>query len=97
MLTAHPDDECMFFGPIIQSLVQHGVTVSALCLSEGNAEGFGRVRAQELTRSYGVLGVPRDRVTCLDDAALQDGMDLSLIHISEPTRRLRGSRMPSSA
>ena len=23
--------------------------------------------------------------------------DLSLIHISEPTRRLRGSRMPSSA
>ena len=25
------------------------------------------------------------------------GMDLSLIHISEPTRRLRGSRMPSSA
>ena len=24
-------------------------------------------------------------------------MNLSLIHISEPTRRLRGSRMPSSA
>ena len=24
-------------------------------------------------------------------------LDLSLIHISEPTRRLRGSRMPSSA
>ena len=27
----------------------------------------------------------------------QDLLDLSLIHISEPTRRLRGSRMPSSA
>ena len=26
-----------------------------------------------------------------------DVLDLSLIHISEPTRRLRGSRMPSSA
>ena len=26
-----------------------------------------------------------------------DGHSLSLIHISEPTRRLRGSRMPSSA
>ena len=25
------------------------------------------------------------------------GIPLSLIHISEPTRRLRGSRMPSSA
>lgn len=77
VLTAHPDDECMFFGPIIQSLVQHHVTVSALCLSEGNADGLGSVRAHELTRSYGVLGVPPDRVTCLDDAALQDGMDVS--------------------
>ena len=28
---------------------------------------------------------------------LQEVLDLSLIHISEPTRRLRGSRMPSSA
>ena len=29
--------------------------------------------------------------------AIRDGFILSLIHISEPTRRLRGSRMPSSA
>ena len=28
---------------------------------------------------------------------VSDGFKLSLIHISEPTRRLRGSRMPSSA
>ena len=28
---------------------------------------------------------------------LRAGHELSLIHISEPTRRLRGSRMPSSA
>ena len=33
------------------------------------------------------------------DDQVQKAMDqeLSLIHISEPTRRLRGSRMPSSA
>ena len=30
-------------------------------------------------------------------AALTQDLCLSLIHISEPTRRLRGSRMPSSA
>ena len=30
-------------------------------------------------------------------ASLSMGVVLSLIHISEPTRRLRGSRMPSSA
>ena len=28
---------------------------------------------------------------------VREGLALSLIHISEPTRRLRGSRMPSSA
>ena len=30
-------------------------------------------------------------------ALVFSGLFLSLIHISEPTRRLRGSRMPSSA
>ena len=39
-------------------------------------------------------------VVCEDDAHLLSLLTeriLSLIHISEPTRRLRGSRMPSSA
>ena len=31
------------------------------------------------------------------NAAKAQAYELSLIHISEPTRRLRGSRMPSSA
>ena len=46
-------------------------------MSEGHCEGLGRGREQDLTSSYSVLGVPRDRVTCLDDAALQDGMHVS--------------------
>ena len=32
-----------------------------------------------------------------DDGEIVEPFELSLIHISEPTRRLRGSRMPSSA
>ena len=35
--------------------------------------------------------------TCAMGAFDTQGLPLSLIHISEPTRRLRGSRMPSSA
>jgi len=74
VLTAHPDDECMFFAPTIHALLAHNVTVSALCLSRGDADGLGHVRAQELVRSYGTLGVPAERVTCVDDPHLQDGM-----------------------
>ncbi|KOS15835.1 hypothetical protein Malapachy_3486 [Malassezia pachydermatis] len=77
VVTAHPDDECMFFGPVIQTLVRANVTVSALCLSEGNAEGLGSLRRHELFASYHALGVPNDHVTCLDDPQLPDSMELT--------------------
>ena len=35
LITAHPDDECMFFAPTILSLQQQEVQVYLLCLSEG--------------------------------------------------------------
>lgn len=35
ILTAHPDDECMFFAPTILSLIAQGQKVVALCLSVG--------------------------------------------------------------
>ena len=41
-----------------------------------------------------VFGIPGEENIPLLEAIERD---LSLIHISEPTRRLRGSRMPSSA
>ncbi|WFD29530.1 N-acetylglucosaminylphosphatidylinositol deacetylase [Malassezia sp. CBS 17886] len=74
IVTAHPDDECMFFGPTIAALLQHNISVSALCLSMGNADGLGDTRVRELTESYGVLGVPAEKVSWWDDAQLQDGM-----------------------
>lgn len=40
ILTAHPDDECMFFAPTIISLVSSGCLVSALCLSTGATLAF---------------------------------------------------------
>ena len=35
LLTAHPDDECMFFAPTLVSLVQNSVALFSLCLSAG--------------------------------------------------------------
>jgi hypothetical protein len=35
VLTAHPDDEVMFFTPTVLALVDAGWNVSALCLSTG--------------------------------------------------------------
>ena len=42
IVTAHPDDECMFFAPTIATLRRHGVEVHLLCLSTGmHARLFG--------------------------------------------------------
>jgi hypothetical protein len=35
LLTAHPDDEVMFFAPTVMALVSAGWEVSGLCLSTG--------------------------------------------------------------
>lgn len=35
VVTAHPDDECMFFAPTIIRLVEFNASVHLLCLSEG--------------------------------------------------------------
>ncbi|KAN0066230.1 N-acetylglucosaminyl-phosphatidylinositol de-N-acetylase [Thecaphora frezii] len=74
VLTAHPDDEVMFFAPSILALAGAGVQIFSLCLSTGNADGLGAVRARELIDAYSMLGVPGDRVTALEDEKLQDGM-----------------------
>lgn len=70
LLTAHPDDECMFFAPTLLGLAKsvHRVSgpdrlleIFSLCLSVGNADGLGTIRRDELGRSLDVLGVPSSR------------------------------------
>jgi len=36
LVTAHPDDETMFFAPTVQALKAAGAYVSLLCLSNGS-------------------------------------------------------------
>ena len=73
LVTAHPDDEAMFFVPTILALQARGVVVHVLCLSTGDYDGLGAVRSGELVRSCASLGVAAERVTLIDDARLRDG------------------------
>jgi len=78
LVTAHPDDEAMFFGPTLTSLAERkqrgdDVEVHLLCLSTGDYDGLGEVRVRELTAACGVLGVASSRVTVIDDRSMRDG------------------------
>ena len=62
LVTAHPDDEVMFFAPTILSLSRKtSVSLFHLCLSSGNADGLGVIREAELANSLDVLGIDRDK------------------------------------
>ena len=60
LVTAHPDDEALFFSPTLLA-VPRGVQVFSLCLSYGDSEGLGKVRKEEFYRAMDVLKVPANR------------------------------------
>lgn len=74
LVTAHPDDETMFFAPLLVAAVQQHARVFVLCLSTGDADGKGEVRAKELLRACAVFGISTRDVTVLDHPHLRDGM-----------------------
>ncbi|KAI8990787.1 hypothetical protein BDF20DRAFT_996795 [Mycotypha africana] len=75
ILTAHPDDECMFFGPTITSLkTLTKARLHVLCLSNGNADGLGELRKKELVKSCQTFGLQPSHVQCKHHPDLQDGM-----------------------
>ncbi|XP_051971408.1 N-acetylglucosaminyl-phosphatidylinositol de-N-acetylase [Xyrauchen texanus] len=72
LVTAHPDDECMFFAPTVLKLVKSKAAVYLLCLSTGNYNNQGPQRKRELLDSSAVLGIPANHVTIIDDKELPD-------------------------
>ncbi|VDL99373.1 unnamed protein product [Schistocephalus solidus] len=70
LITAHPDDECMFFAPFLLSMKSMKVKVDLLCLSRGDYYGSGEQRLQELHNSVRVLGI--NRVKVVNDPLLPD-------------------------
>jgi len=62
LLTAHPDDEVMFFAPTVLSLVEQGYNVVLLCLSSGDFDGLGSVRKKELESAAANLGIAASNI-----------------------------------
>ncbi|KAI6831175.1 chitin synthase export chaperone [Hortaea werneckii] len=77
-LIAHPDDEAMFFAPVLQwlSKPELGNQVLILCLSSGDADGLGHLRKDELAKSAVLLGVKTsEHVVVVEDEKLPDSME----------------------
>ncbi|XP_034115196.1 N-acetylglucosaminyl-phosphatidylinositol de-N-acetylase [Drosophila albomicans] len=73
LVIAHPDDECMFFGPLIYTLTQRdGCQVYVLCLSNGNYEQKGQVRRDELYRACKRLGICESNIILVNATNLPD-------------------------
>ncbi|KAG9411634.1 N-acetylglucosaminyl-phosphatidylinositol de-N-acetylase [Aphanomyces cochlioides] len=73
LVIAHPDDESMFFLPLLLNL-QDKANFHLLCLSTGDFDGLGAVRKQELIAVWKYLKMNQFKLTILDDALFRDGM-----------------------
>jgi N-acetylglucosaminylphosphatidylinositol deacetylase len=69
IITSHPDDEVMFFGPTILGLVRR-CEVFLLCMSPGREAGHTRKR--ELFESCRLLGIPDSNVILMRHTKLKD-------------------------
>jgi len=74
LVTAHPDDECMFFAPTILTLREQGTPVHLLCLSRGNFDGWGQTRQKELREAAAAMGIAAERTKVVDRPELEDGL-----------------------
>lgn len=68
LLTAHPDDECLFFAPTVLALQEDPShpEIYSLTMSVGNADGLGETRKEELSRSLDVLRIDQDKRWVVD-------------------------------
>lgn len=59
LVTAHPDDEAMFFSPTLLELgkSQYDNEIHLICLSNGDYDGLGTIRKSEVIRSGQMLGL----------------------------------------
>lgn len=62
LVIAHPDDEVIFFRPTMSILQSESKEVFILCLTEGDHEGLGIIRTEELYESAATFGIPRSHV-----------------------------------
>ncbi|KAB0360121.1 hypothetical protein FD754_004277 [Muntiacus muntjak] len=70
LVTAHPDDEAMFFAPTILGLARLRHQVFLLCFSAGNYYNQGEIRKKELLQSCDVLGIPPSNVMIIENSSV---------------------------
>lgn len=70
VITAHPDDETLFFGGTVLSRPNEEWTV--VCLTDGNADGRGEERMAELDEACSLLGVDNVIKAGFEDAYEQN-------------------------
>lgn len=101
IVTAHPDDEVMFFSPTILNLIGAGWDVTGLCLSTGkphswtpvktkaffagNSEDLGQSRKEEFIKSYAALGVPAENLEIIDHPYVTPSFRKSLLMVFQVT------------
>lgn len=76
VVTAHPDDESMFFVPCIHQLLVGPAPVWLLCLTTGNYDGLGEERSDEVEVAATDI-LQMDKALVLDDPAFQDHPSLA--------------------
>ncbi|KAL0216663.1 hypothetical protein P9112_008847 [Eukaryota sp. TZLM1-RC] len=76
LVIAHPDDEILFFGPL---LLKHVGSLHILCLStgslgsSGHSSTIGEKRTAELSSSLASLGYSSSDFSIIDDYRIRDG------------------------
>mmetsp|Transcript_16944 Transcript_16944/g.42967 ORF Transcript_16944/g.42967 Transcript_16944/m.42967 type:complete len:273 (-) Transcript_16944:80-898(-) len=74
LVTAHPDDESMFFVPLLRAWRRHHGRIHVLCCSTGDYDGQGATRSRELAECCAsCFGLSAEHLTLVDSPALQDG------------------------
>lgn len=72
IVTAHPDDESVFFSPLLKLLRSLNYSIHLLCLSNGNFAGLGSIRETELIKSVSTYDISREQVKIINRHELQD-------------------------
>ena len=73
LVIAHPDDEALFFSPLLLASSTYNYQLSILCLSDGDFDGHGLKRRDELIKSAAIYNIKRDNITIIIDKELLDG------------------------
>ena len=74
LITAHPDDEIMFYSPTLKAITNSNSTVKILCLSNGNYDKIGHIRTEEYKAISKALKMEDNEI--LNIPSLQDNITM---------------------